>query len=415
MLDERRGKAWRGLALWMLVALSPAGGFQSAPQAPEFIPVPKVTDLGDSVRLTFGVTKVTDVTVEIMDAAGKRLCALAAGKLGPGAPPPFQANSLIQTLTWNKKTDTGQPAPPGSKVRVGLGLTANFERIYDANSLGCINEYVQGATTDDQGNVYVLSGTDEPRLAAFTRDNKHLRLLIPYPSDLPEEKLKGFGRAPFPGGKHMPVVYRGLSGVVLPETYAPHRQGMVATPQGWLAMVNGGSRTKVRRVLILGLDGSCPRDSLFGPVLPWPNVPYKPDSISLAVSSDGKWVYATGAAGHHSVARALLDSGDKMDLILGQDATPGNDATHFNNPRGVATDKAGNVYVSDFGNNRIMVFNSTGQPAFSLPLHWSASGVPVGVQIVGRFGDETTLFRLASQLEQARPWAGKRPPVHAAA
>lgn len=61
------------------------------------------------------------------------------------------------------------------------------------------------------------------------------------------------------------------------------------------------------------------------------------------------------------------------------------------------------------------LFNSTGQPAFSLPLHWSASGLPIGVQIVGRFGDEATLFRLASQLEQARPWAGKRPPVHAAA
>ncbi len=61
------------------------------------------------------------------------------------------------------------------------------------------------------------------------------------------------------------------------------------------------------------------------------------------------------------------------------------------------------------------VFNSTGQPAISLPLHWSASGLPIGVQIAGRFGDEATLFRLAAQLEQARPWAGKRPPVHAAA
>jgi amidase len=61
------------------------------------------------------------------------------------------------------------------------------------------------------------------------------------------------------------------------------------------------------------------------------------------------------------------------------------------------------------------LFNSTGQPAISLPLHWSADGLPVGVQIAGRFGDETVLFRLASQLEEAHPWAGKRPPVHAAA
>jgi amidase len=58
------------------------------------------------------------------------------------------------------------------------------------------------------------------------------------------------------------------------------------------------------------------------------------------------------------------------------------------------------------------LFNTTGQPAISLPLHWSAGGLPVGVQIAGRFGDEATLLRVAAQLEQARPWAAKRPPVN---
>jgi amidase len=61
-----------------------------------------------------------------------------------------------------------------------------------------------------------------------------------------------------------------------------------------------------------------------------------------------------------------------------------------------------------------IVANLTGNPAMSVPLWWNDEGLPIGVHVLGRFGDEATLIRLAAQLEAAQPWAGRRPPVHAA-
>lgn len=57
------------------------------------------------------------------------------------------------------------------------------------------------------------------------------------------------------------------------------------------------------------------------------------------------------------------------------------------------------------------LFNATGQPAMSVPLHWTPEGLPLGSHFAGRFGDELTLFSLAAQLERAQPWANRKPSI----
>lgn len=81
------------------------------------------------------------------------------------------------------------------------------------------------------------------------------------------------------------------------------------------------------------------------------------------------------------------------------DAVPGNPLHGF----GVAVPYS--VFTSPF--------NVSGQPAISLPLHWNAEGLPIGVQLVAAYGREDVLVRIAAQLEQAQPWSDRLPAVHA--
>ena len=59
------------------------------------------------------------------------------------------------------------------------------------------------------------------------------------------------------------------------------------------------------------------------------------------------------------------------------------------------------------------LFNATGQPAVSVPLHWSDDGLPIGIQLAAAYGREDVLIRVSAQLEEARPWKDHRPPLHA--
>ena len=73
----------------------------------------------------------------------------------------------------------------------------------------------------------------------------------------------------------------------------------------------------------------------------------------------------------------------------------------------LAVNTMGNDALAPFPNTQL--FNQTGQPAMSVPLHWTDGGLPIGTQFAGKFGGEATLFRLAAQLERAKPWAARRP------
>jgi amidase len=109
----------------------------------------------------------------------------------------------------------------------------------------------------------------------------------------------------------------------------------------------------------------------------------------------------------HELGRALERSSTDCDVLLTPTMAappPALGVLSLSNP-----DFAGfrSALAQSLGFTQLL--NAAGVPAMSVPLHWNAEGLPIGVQFAGRFGGEALLLRLAAQLEQARPWAHRRP------
>jgi amidase len=111
----------------------------------------------------------------------------------------------------------------------------------------------------------------------------------------------------------------------------------------------------------------------------------------------------------HHVSRDIASFFEKYDLWL--TPTPGHPPVRLGSFDPTPDNPLNGLHQAAVFSAFTAVCNATGQPAMSVPLYWNAQGLPIGAHFIGRFGDEATLFRLASQLECARPWKDRRPPL----
>ncbi|MDB5450589.1 MAG: 6-aminohexanoate-cyclic-dimer hydrolase [Phenylobacterium sp.] len=127
------------------------------------------------------------------------------------------------------------------------------------------------------------------------------------------------------------------------------------------------------------------------------------EPLTMAMYRRGQTVkgadYVRAMQAIHAYGRAVATLYERYDvLLLSTLGSPPIPVGHLTEPGG---DYVARLFA--FMPNT-QAFNNTGQPAMTVPLAWSRSGLPIGMQFVGRMGEEGLLFRLATQLEQARPW-----------
>jgi len=351
--------------LLMVTAMAADAGKTDAPKA-RFTAGPEIKKHGETYGITFAVSAPIDATVAIVDPDGRVVRHLAAGMLGKNPPEPLQAG-LNQTIDWNGLDDKGKPVPPGSKLRVSLGLTAEFARILCPAPVGVASRGPIGLAVDGKGNLIVTEGslfvghvTTIVTTKAFDSEGRYQRTIMPFRGDWPEKKVSMVDFITTTGGRRVPLSgpnnHRPYSGFV------PGHPGMVRT----LPVITDDGRMLfgargAGRILSVGIDGSCPRELYNGP-----RPPIAGRTFFLALSPGDKFLYVSGVGGskqgpRHAVYRVALDAwGDDLKPFIGDEDAAGTGENHFNDPRGIDVDSAGRLYVGDYMNDRVQVFDCTG-------------------------------------------------------
>lgn len=349
------------VAVW--VAAAPAVGadvVQARPPAPQFKAGPTATADGANFRIEFEVNRATDVAVEIQDADGKVVRHLVAGLLGPNAPEPLVKDSLKQSLVWDGKDDDGRSTALTAgkldyrgpfKVRVGLGLLFQYDKVLGWHPLSGLSS-INALAVNGEGEVYVFTRSG---VLVLDANGRYLRQMLPAGGKVPPEKPTLLRPVRLADGA---VVYTEPLGI-------GHRGGVALTRDGDILTVVGYNGQ--RKVVRVGKDGS-----LQTPPHRWLIHPKNDVGIiKIALSPDERWLYLVGQVwGHddsavgrlggvqHIVTRLNLKADQVGEVFLGENENGGAGGSKVRTPKGIATDSRGRIYVADYGNNRIGVWDN---------------------------------------------------------
>jgi len=357
---------------------SPSVSFKSKPAV-------RNAPSGAAVEVQFELAAPADVEVAIVDEKNQVVCHLAAGLIGgeiAQTAPPLKANSLAQSITWDRRDDDGKPVTGKVSVRVRAGMTARLGKIIGDQARLTGNVY--GLATDEAGNLYVASGGVYSNLPVFAikvfdRKGGYLRTILPMSASLPAEQAREYGQASASVGHLTPGNFVALS---------PYVQS-----GGIVAFVGNQVRDGV--LWLLNTDGRICRIKTDGVPVAWMSAPksVQPSGgpMCWAVAPDNKTLYLAGwwntsdKSGDGIVRKVEATTGKASDFVsiepTGNKTWVGevNGWYHFTNwgrknglaaLHGLAVDKNNRLYVCDRVNQQLAVYDSAGKLLGATAIQW---------------------------------------------
>lgn len=376
----------RKSALSISITFGMVGVLLAGEGAPvDFKSKPTVKTRDKQVEISFEASTKTDVEVAILDGSGQIVRHLAAGLLGGNAPAPLKPDVLAQELAWDFKDDFGRKVPAGQySARVSLGLKPQFDRMLgsDPNTLGTI----RGLATSSEGELFVLNlgshvhgGFGSAVCSVLDREGTYKRTIMPYQASCLPDKVGEFGVLDLGDKGRYPWIHASHLKTVYPFSAQPSLQRPLVMPDGRVILTMPVQGKSTMLVAVNARDGSAPKSGAIGPAFR-EVANTKKDWMSgyacLAAAPDGETIYISGIASQkrykkikwkHAVYRAKWT--DKtISPFIGNPEEPGKGDKGLDQPKGIAVDGEGRIYVADRGNNRIAVFSPEGKFLNEIPV-----------------------------------------------